>query len=87
MASVLAYPNSCTCSPGQSLLDRCVTTFSQAPGVDELLVVAAAEHAGEIRDRLTATPRLAAVIDGGTARTDSTRHAIDGWPPGTARTA
>jgi 2-C-methyl-D-erythritol 4-phosphate cytidylyltransferase len=62
---------------GQSLLDRCVSTFSQAPGVDELLVVAAAEHAGEIRDRLTGTPRLAAVIDGGTARTDSTRHAIE----------
>src|ERR1700722_12595784 len=62
---------------GQSLLERCVTTFSQAPGVDELLVVVAAEQADEIRDRLTGTPRLAAVIDGGTARTDSTRHAIE----------
>lgn len=66
---------------GQSLLERCVTTFSQAPGVDELLVVAGAEHSGEIRDRLAGTPRLAAVIDGGAARTDSTRHAIE-WLAG-----
>jgi 2-C-methyl-D-erythritol 4-phosphate cytidylyltransferase len=61
---------------GQSLLERCVTTFSQAPGVDTLLVVAAAEHAGEVRDRLAGVPRLAAVVNGGAARTDSTRSAI-----------
>lgn len=62
---------------GQSLLERCVATFSQAPGVDDVLVVAPAEQAHEIRDRLAGTPRLAAVIAGGAARTDSTLRAIE----------
>jgi 2-C-methyl-D-erythritol 4-phosphate cytidylyltransferase len=61
---------------GQTLLERCAATFGQAPGVDELLVVAAAEHAAGVRERLTGSARLAAVIDGGTARTDSTRCAL-----------
>src|ERR1700722_3621180 len=68
---------------GQSLLERCVTTFSQAPGVDTLLVVAAAEHADEIRGRLAGVPSLAGVIDGGAARTESPRRAI-GWLTGQA---
>ena len=66
---------------GQSLLERCVATFGQAPGVDELLVVAAAERTAEVRAALAGAPRLAAVIDGGAARTDSTRSAI-GWLTG-----
>jgi 2-C-methyl-D-erythritol 4-phosphate cytidylyltransferase len=66
---------------GQSLLERCVATFGQAPGVDELLVVAAAERTAEVRAALAGSPRLAAVIDGGAARTDSTRNAI-GWLTG-----
>jgi len=66
---------------GQSLLERCVATFGQAPGVDELLVVAAAERTAEVRAALAGAPRLAAVIDGGAARTDSTRSAIE-WLTG-----
>lgn len=61
---------------GQTLLERCVATFSAAPGVDEVLVVAAADHVAEVRDRLTASPLVADVIEGGSARADSTRRAI-----------
>jgi 2-C-methyl-D-erythritol 4-phosphate cytidylyltransferase len=42
-----------------------------------LLVVAAAEHADEVRGQLAGIPGLAGVIDGGAARTDSTRRAIE----------
>ncbi len=61
---------------GQTLLDRCVATFGQAAGVDEVLVVAAAELADQVRTELLGRPRLAAVIEGGQARTDSTQRAI-----------
>ena len=64
-----------------SLLEHCVATFGQAPAVDDVLVVAAAEHAVETRQRLAEVARLAGVIDGGAARTDSTRSAID-WLAG-----
>jgi 2-C-methyl-D-erythritol 4-phosphate cytidylyltransferase len=61
---------------GRSVLARCAETFGQAPGVDGVLVVTAAEVADEVREQLAACPGLAAVIEGGTARTDSTRAAI-----------
>jgi 2-C-methyl-D-erythritol 4-phosphate cytidylyltransferase len=61
---------------GRSLLERCVSAFADAPGVDEVLVVSAAELAGEVRDRLHGVPKLAEVIDGGGARCDSTQRAI-----------
>jgi 2-C-methyl-D-erythritol 4-phosphate cytidylyltransferase len=61
---------------GQTLLERCVATFGQAPGVDEVLVVAAAEHAAGVRARLAGSARLAGIIDGGAGRTDSTQRAI-----------
>jgi 2-C-methyl-D-erythritol 4-phosphate cytidylyltransferase len=61
---------------GQTLLERCVATFGQAPGVDDVLVVAAAEHAAGVRARLAGSARLAGVIVGGTARTDSTQRAL-----------
>jgi 2-C-methyl-D-erythritol 4-phosphate cytidylyltransferase len=63
---------------GRSLLERCVDAFDSAPGVDELLVVTAAEVAGQVRHGLRGFARLADVIEGGAARTDSTQRAI-GW--------
>jgi 2-C-methyl-D-erythritol 4-phosphate cytidylyltransferase len=63
---------------GRSLLERCVDAFDSAPGVDELLVVTAAEVSGQVRDALRGFARLADVIEGGAARSDSTQRAI-GW--------
>ena len=68
---------------GQTLLERCVATFGAAPGVDDVLVVAAADHAAEVRRRMAGSPRVAGVVDGGSARTDSTRRAI-AWLTGRA---
>jgi 2-C-methyl-D-erythritol 4-phosphate cytidylyltransferase len=61
---------------GATLLARCVETFGRAPGVDDVLVVTAAELAGPVRDQLAGSARLADVIEGGVARTDSTQRAI-----------
>ncbi len=61
---------------GATLLARCVETFGRAPGVDDVLVVTAAELTGPVRDQLAGSTGLADVIEGGVARTDSTRRAI-----------
>jgi 2-C-methyl-D-erythritol 4-phosphate cytidylyltransferase len=61
---------------GRSLLERSVAAFAEAPGIDQVLVVTAAELAAEVRTLLAGTARLAAVIEGGSARSDSTRQAI-----------
>jgi 2-C-methyl-D-erythritol 4-phosphate cytidylyltransferase len=61
---------------GHTLLERSVAAFAGAPGIDQVLVVTAAELAAEVRTLLAGTPRLAGVIDGGSARSDSTRQAI-----------
>jgi 2-C-methyl-D-erythritol 4-phosphate cytidylyltransferase len=61
---------------GASLLSRCAGTFGQAPGVDDVLVVTAAELTERVKNHLAGSPRLADVIEGGVARTDSTERAI-----------
>jgi 2-C-methyl-D-erythritol 4-phosphate cytidylyltransferase len=61
---------------GRTLLERSVTAFAQAPGIDQVLVVTAAHLAGEVRALLAGSARLAAVIEGGSARSESTRCAI-----------
>jgi 2-C-methyl-D-erythritol 4-phosphate cytidylyltransferase len=61
---------------GTTLLARCVETFGQAPGVDDVLVVTAAELTERVRGQLAGSARLADVIEGGVARTDSTQRAI-----------
>jgi 2-C-methyl-D-erythritol 4-phosphate cytidylyltransferase len=61
---------------GQTLLERSVGIFGQAPGVDEVLVVVAAGLAGQVRAMLGDCARLTDVIEGGTARTDSTQRAL-----------
>jgi 2-C-methyl-D-erythritol 4-phosphate cytidylyltransferase len=61
---------------GATLLARCVEAFGRASGVDDVLVVTAAELTGQVRDQLAGSARLAGVIEGGVARTDSTQRAI-----------
>ncbi len=61
---------------GATLLARCVETFGRAPGVDDVLVVTAAELTWRVRDQLAGSSGLADVIEGGDARTDSTQRAI-----------
>ncbi len=61
---------------GRTLLERSVSVFDQAPGVDEVLVVTPAELVGEVGRALEGYAKLASVIEGGAARTDSTRCAI-----------
>jgi 2-C-methyl-D-erythritol 4-phosphate cytidylyltransferase len=63
---------------GTTVLERCVRAFAEAPGVDEVLVVTGAELTGPVRSQVGALAKLADVIEGGVARTDSTRRAI-GW--------
>jgi 2-C-methyl-D-erythritol 4-phosphate cytidylyltransferase len=61
---------------GRPLVEHCVAAFDQAPGVDEVLVVIGEEFIGETAARLRPYPKLAGVIPGGAARSDSTRLAI-----------
>jgi 2-C-methyl-D-erythritol 4-phosphate cytidylyltransferase len=61
----------------QNLVEHCVRAFDQAPGVDDVLVVATAEIRQQVHDDLaTRYPKLADVIQGGVTRTDSTRLAL-----------
>lgn len=61
---------------GTTLLERCVETFGQTPGVDDVLVVTAAELTRQVRSQLRGAAGLADVIEGGAARTDSTQRGI-----------
>src|ERR1700722_1835998 len=62
---------------GLTLIEHCVRTFDQAPGVDAVLVVAAADIREQVRRELAERyPKLADVIRGGATRTDSTRQAL-----------
>ncbi len=64
---------------GRTLIEHCVRAFDQAPGVDHVLVVAAAAIREQVHDDLAPRyPKLADVIQGGATRTDSTRQAL-GW--------
>jgi len=61
---------------GHTMIEHCVGAFSKAPAVDEVLVVAAAEIAAQVRQDLAGHRNIAAVIHGGATRADSTRQAI-----------
>jgi 2-C-methyl-D-erythritol 4-phosphate cytidylyltransferase len=63
---------------GRPMIEHSVAAFEQAPGVDRILVVMAAGHAGEVRALLGAGgyAKLGKVIDGGRTRTESTRRAL-----------
>jgi 2-C-methyl-D-erythritol 4-phosphate cytidylyltransferase len=73
---------------GRTLIEHCVAAFDQAPGVDEILVVMPPGRTADA-EKLLAGPigpngpngpgyrKVAGIIEGGTARADSTRRAID----------
>jgi len=68
---------------GRPLIEHSVAAFDAAPGVDAVLVVMAAGHAGRAREALTAGGyrKLAKVIPGGPSRVESTRRAIEELGP------
>ncbi|MGH3286305.1 MAG: IspD/TarI family cytidylyltransferase, partial [Streptosporangiaceae bacterium] len=63
---------------GRTLVEHCVAAFEQAPGVDEILVVMAADWVEQVRDMLASGgfAKVSGVIAGGVARSDSTRVAL-----------
>jgi ribitol-5-phosphate 2-dehydrogenase (NADP+) / D-ribitol-5-phosphate cytidylyltransferase len=62
---------------GTTLLEHSVAAFCGSPEVDDVLVVTPAELTEQVRSQLNGIARVADVIKGGAARTDSTRCAID----------
>jgi 2-C-methyl-D-erythritol 4-phosphate cytidylyltransferase len=64
---------------GRPLIEHSVAAFDEAPGVDSVLVVMAASHAGQAREVLApgGYRKLAGVIPGGSSRVESTRRAIE----------
>ena len=63
---------------GQTLVERCVAAFDQAPGVDEVLVVMARGYTGQVKAMLAdgGYRKVTDVIEGGATRPDSTRVAL-----------
>jgi 2-C-methyl-D-erythritol 4-phosphate cytidylyltransferase len=63
---------------GQTLVERCVATFDQAPGVDEVLVVMARGYTEQVKAMLAdgGYQKVTDVIEGGATRPDSTRVAL-----------
>jgi 2-C-methyl-D-erythritol 4-phosphate cytidylyltransferase len=63
---------------GRTLIEHCVDAFSRAPGVDEILVVMAGGYVEQVKVMLAEAGyrKVSAVIEGGTARSDSTRIAL-----------
>lgn len=69
-----AMPKQLLTLGGRTLVEHCVTAFSQAPGVDEVLLVMPSGYAAEAA-RL-AGHQVSAVIEGGVTRSDSVRNAL-----------
>jgi 2-C-methyl-D-erythritol 4-phosphate cytidylyltransferase len=63
---------------GQTLVERCVAAFDQAPGVDEVLVVMARGYTEQVQAMLAdgGYQKVTDVIEGGATRPDSTRVAL-----------
>jgi 2-C-methyl-D-erythritol 4-phosphate cytidylyltransferase len=63
---------------GQTLIERCVAAFEEAPGVDEILVVMARGFTDEVKGLLAegGYRKVSEVIEGGATRPESTRAAL-----------
>jgi ribitol-5-phosphate 2-dehydrogenase (NADP+) / D-ribitol-5-phosphate cytidylyltransferase len=61
---------------GRNLIEHCAQAFDCAPGVEQVLVVTTAGLEDQVRRELAGVPKVAAVIQGGASRTDSTRRAL-----------
>jgi 2-C-methyl-D-erythritol 4-phosphate cytidylyltransferase len=62
----------------RNLVEHCVLAFESAPDVDTVLVVAARGTEDDVRRTVAGYRKVAAVIPGGSTRSESTRQAI-GW--------
>src|ERR1022692_1937743 len=63
---------------GRTLLEHSVAAFDQAPGVDDVVVVMAADFVSAASEILGSRySKVSAIIVGGADRPDSTRRAID----------
>jgi 2-C-methyl-D-erythritol 4-phosphate cytidylyltransferase len=71
-----ASPKQLRLLAGRNLIEHCVQAFDCAPGIDQVLVVTAADLAEQVRRDLASVAKVAAVIQGGASRTDSTRRAL-----------
>jgi 2-C-methyl-D-erythritol 4-phosphate cytidylyltransferase len=71
-----ASPKQLRVLAGRTLIQHCVQAFEQAPGVDNVLVVTAAAIREQVSRDLAGHHKVAAVIEGGASRTDSTRQAL-----------
>jgi 2-C-methyl-D-erythritol 4-phosphate cytidylyltransferase len=74
---------------GKTLVEHCVAAFEQAPAIDGVLVVMAADKVAQTAAELSGYGKLIGIVPGGSARSDSTRQAIAAITaaPGTAGTA
>jgi 2-C-methyl-D-erythritol 4-phosphate cytidylyltransferase len=79
-----ASPKQLRLLAGLNLIEHCVQAFDCAPGVDQVLVVTAADLEDQVRRDLAHVAKVAAVIQGGASRTDSTGRAL-GWLADTAQ--
>lgn len=61
---------------GRNLIEHCAQAFDRAPGVDQVLVVTTAGLEDRVRRELAGLAKVAAVIQGGSTRTDSTGRAL-----------
>ncbi len=68
---------------GRTLIEHCARAFDGAPGIDGVLVVTAPGLEDQVRKGLASVAKLAAVIEGGASRTESTRRALT-WLSDTA---
>jgi len=71
-----ASPKQLRLLAGRNLIEHCVQAFDCAQTVDQILVVTTAELEMQIRRELAGVAKVAAVIQGGTTRTESTRRAL-----------
>ncbi len=78
-----ASPKQLRLLAGRNLIEHCVQAFNCAPDVDQVLVVTAADLADQVRRDLAPVAKVAAVIQGGASRTDSTGRALS-WLAGRA---
>src|SRR5271165_1082142 len=71
-----ASPKQLLMLAGRNLIEHSVRAFDQAPAVDDVLVVAAADISGQVRRQVADYGKVADVVQGGATRTDSTRQAL-----------
>ncbi len=69
-----AMPKQLLTLGGKTLIERCVTAFRLAPGVDEVLLVMPPAYAGEAAELVG--DQVTTVITGGVTRSDSVRNAL-----------